>query len=173
MKVTIRRITVADAPEIHAIRSELGARRYQPLRQIPLEEFRATIANRCGLPLDSALQGKVQWVIAVEDRPAGWVSLDVTSRDHGIATVGYTVAEVFRGRGVATEAVKLIVDLAFDPGRLALERLEAVAAVTNSASRRVLVKSGFREEGVARGLLLIDGIRVDHMRFGMLCTDLG
>ncbi|MDP9362932.1 MAG: GNAT family N-acetyltransferase, partial [Chloroflexota bacterium] len=49
-----------------------------------------------------------------------------------------------------------------------LGRLEAVAAVGNAASRRVLEKADFRAEGVARGLLVIGGKRVDHVRYGLL-----
>ncbi len=102
---------------------------------------------------------------------AGWVSLDVTSREHGIASVGYSVSEAYRGLGVATEAVRQIIAIAFDPDGIALDRLEAVAAVENVASRRVLAKAGFREEGIAEKLLIIDGIRVDHVRFGLVRRD--
>ena len=171
MMITIRPVTVTDAPAIHAIRSEPGARRFQPLRQVPLEVLAATIAERSGLPLNDQLQGKVQWVITVHGQPAGWISLDVTSREHGIAAIGYTVGEAFCGRGVATTATKLLIEIAFDRSGLSLERLEAVAAVENLASRRVLMNAGMREEGIARGLLVIDGARVDHMRYGLLRSD--
>jgi ribosomal-protein-alanine N-acetyltransferase len=171
MTIAIRPMTGADAPAIHAIRSEPSARRFQPLRQIPFETLAATIAERASLPRDGRLEGKAQWVIDVEGQPAGWISLDVTSREHGVAGIGYTVGESFRGRGVATTATKLLVELAFDPAGLALQRLEAVAAVENLASRRVLLNAGMREEGIARGLLVIAGARIDHMRFGLLRTD--
>jgi RimJ/RimL family protein N-acetyltransferase len=164
-------MTAADAPAIHAFRSEPSARRFQPLRQVPLEFVAATIAERASLPLDGRLEGKVQWVIAVEGQPAGWISLDVTNREHGIAAIGYTVGEALRGRGAATAATRLVIEVAFDRAGLALERLEAVAAVGNLASRRVLLNAGMREEGIARGLLVIDGTRTDHMRFGLLRTD--
>jgi ribosomal-protein-alanine N-acetyltransferase len=49
-----------------------------------------------------------------------------------------------------------------------MARLEAIAAVDNHASRRVLQKAGFHEEGVAKHLLVINGIRVDHVRFGLV-----
>jgi ribosomal-protein-alanine N-acetyltransferase len=46
--------------------------------------------------------------------------------------------------------------------------VEAVEAVGNAASRRVLEKTGFRCEGIARGLLVIGGERVDHARYAVL-----
>lgn len=170
-RATIRRATSADAPCLHRIRSEPSAARYQPLRPYPPEQLARLLATRANYPLDRRLDGKVQWVIEVDGACAGWVTLDITSREHGVASVGYTVAEAYRGRGLATAAVRAVVALAFDRDGLALERLEAIAAVENIASRRVLVNAGFREEGIAAGLLVIDGVRVDHVRFGLVRDD--
>jgi RimJ/RimL family protein N-acetyltransferase len=169
--ITLRRAQGTDAEVFHAIRLEPSASQYQPLRPYPLERLRSMLEQRASAPLDRNLEGKVQWVIEIEGEPAGWISLDVTSREHGVGSVGYTVSERFRGHGIATEAVKLVTAIAFDPGQVDLARLEAIAAVNNLASRRVLVKAGFREEGIAGGLLVIGGERVDHVRFGLLRVD--
>jgi RimJ/RimL family protein N-acetyltransferase len=166
----LRRATAADAGWMSAIRQEPSASRYQPLRLYSIERLRAILAARESLPLDATLQGKVQWAVESGGVGAGWVSLDITSREHGIGALGYTIGEAFRGRGLATWAVRQVIALAFDPHGLDLQRLEAVASVDNLASRRVLAKAGFAEEGIARGLLVIGGDRVDHVRFGLLPT---
>ncbi len=168
LAVSIRRATAADASCLNRIRAEASVRRYQPIHQHTLERMAAILARRESMPLDRDLEGKVQWVIECDGQCAGWVSLDVTSREHGVASVGYSVSEAFRGRGLATGAVRQVIAIAFDPNGPALDRLEANAAVENAASRRVLVKAGFREEGIAAGLLMIDGIRVNHARFGLV-----
>ena len=64
-----------------------------------------------------------------------------------MSTLGYTVTETMQGRGVATAAVREAIRIAFGP--LGLERIEAVAAVENVASRRVLEKaaSSSKESG--------------------------
>jgi RimJ/RimL family protein N-acetyltransferase len=67
--------------------------------------------------------------------------------------------------------VREAIRIAFGAGGLGLERIEAVAAVENVASRRVLEKSGFQFEGIRRGLLRIQGRRVDHACYGILVTD--
>jgi len=169
--IRLRRATAGDAGCLFAIRTEPSSSRYQPLRMYSLERLRAMLTARQGLPLDRSLDGKVQWVVESDGSCAGWISLDVTSREHGTAAVGYTIGEAFRGRGLATGAVRQLITIAFDPDGLDLERLEAVAAVDNLASRRVLAKAGFIEEGIARGLLVIAGERVDHVRFGLLRPD--
>lgn len=166
--VTIRRATAGDAGFLHSVRAEPSAGRYQPLRAYSLRQLQMLLARRVTAPLDASLDSKVQWVVAADGMPAGWISLDVTSREHGVGSVGFTISEAFQGQGFATGALRQIIAIAFDPDGIALERLEAVAAVENLASRRVLIKAGFREEGIAEGLLEIDGIRVDHVRFGLL-----
>ncbi len=166
--VSIRRATAADAPCLNRIRAERSVRRYQPIHQHTLERMTSILARRESLPLNRDLDGKVQWVIECDGACAGWVALDVTSREHGIASVGYSVSEAFRGRNLATGAVRRVIAIAFDPDGLALDRLEANAAVENVASRRVLIKAGFRDEGIAEKLLVIDGVRVDHVRFGLV-----
>lgn len=170
-QVTLRRATSDDASLLHAIRQEPAARAYQPLRAYSLARLREMLVHRGEAPLNATFAGKAQWVVRADGESAGWITLDVTSREHGVASVGYTLATSFHGRGIATAAVLALIDIAFDAHALALQRLEAVAAVPNVASQRVLEKAGFRREGVASGLLVIAGERVDHVRFGLLRTD--
>ncbi len=172
MNGTLRRAEPDDAPLIHAWRSEPSARRFQPLRPLTVGQLRDALRRRRAEPLDGTLAGEVQWLMLDDGAPAGWITLQVTSREHGLAVVGYTVAAAHRGRGLATAALGDVVRLAFDPHGLDLWRLEAVAATANVASCRVLEKAGFTNEGRARGLLVIAGVRVDHERYGLLRTDL-
>ncbi|CAN5801815.1 hypothetical protein BH24CHL3_BH24CHL3_05750 [soil metagenome] len=169
--VTIRRATAADAEFLLGVRSEPSASRFQPLWSYALERLHNILLSRASDPLDASFSAKAQWVIECNAIPAGWITLDITSREHGVASVGYTVAEEFRGLRVASRALALVIAAAFDAGELDLSRLEAVAAVENVASHRVLTRNGFRDERIAKGLLVINGVRVDHLRFGLLRTD--
>ncbi len=169
--MTLRRATVEDAPRIPAWRAEPSASRYQPLHRHTLEELRDILAERAAHRLGPDLAGKVQWIVEAGGEPVGWFSLDVTSREHGIAAVGYTIAEAHRRRGYATAALRALLPLALSPADADLWRLEAVAAAENAASRRVLERTGFRYEGIARAYLVIAGRRVDHARYALLRPD--
>ncbi len=57
-------------------------------------------------------------------------------------SVGYWLGEPFWGQGLATEAVHSLIDHAFTYG--SMRELTGACRVTNPASRRVLVKSGFQ-----------------------------
>lgn len=166
--VQLRRAEPGDAAFFSAVRAEPSAGMFQPLRPYTESQLRAILSARSSLPLDRHLNGKVQWVILGGVQAAGWISLDVTSRDHDIASVGYTIGDAFRGRQVASRALRLLVEIAFDPDQVDLERLEAVVAVGNIASQHVLERNGFAREGIAPGLLRIRGKRMDHLRYGLL-----
>ncbi|KAK1273016.1 hypothetical protein QJS04_geneDACA009709 [Acorus gramineus] len=63
------------------------------------------------------------------------------------AEVGYALAFKYWGRGIVTRAMKMVVHLAFEEWPQ-LERIEALVALENVSSQRVLEKAGFFKEGV-------------------------
>ena len=60
--------------------------------------------------------------------------------------LGYMITEEYRGKGYATEAVKAIIEYAFQ--QAGQEYLLALIDFDNSASRRVVEKLGFAYHGV-------------------------
>lgn len=80
-------------------------------------------------------------------------------------TLGYWMGESFAGQGLMTEAVATTLPFVF--GSLALHRMHAATLPNNLASRRVLEKNGFREEGFSEHYLQIDGKWADHVLFGL------
>jgi RimJ/RimL family protein N-acetyltransferase len=171
VQVRLRTVCVEDAEMVASWRSQASARRYQPLREMPFQELREQIAKRSKNEMTPEAEGKFQWIIETDDGPVGWIGLTMISREHGLATIGYTIAEAFRGKGYATAAVKGVQPIAFDPKQLDLARLEAVAAVDNIASRSVLERAGFEFEGIARAYLVVNGERIDHARYALLRMD--
>ncbi|MDZ4840823.1 MAG: GNAT family protein [Hyphomicrobium aestuarii] len=86
------------------------------------------------------------------------------------AELGYWMGTKFTGAGLMTEAVGAIVRYAF--GQLKLHRIEAATLPHNAASIRVLENNGFQREGLARSYLEIDGVWRDHIRFGLIESDI-
>lgn len=77
------------------------------------------------------------------------------------AELGYWLAPEARGRGLMHRAVRLVLDFAFDPDGLDLERVSWQAYVGNLASLAVAWRCGFRLEGQVRGHALQRGRRRD------------
>jgi ribosomal-protein-alanine N-acetyltransferase len=86
-----------------------------------------------------------------------------------MATIGYWMGERNANRGYMTKAMRAIIPFAF--GSLHLHRLEAACLPHNIPSIRLLEKVGFRREGMARGLVCINGRWQDHIRFALLAED--
>jgi len=59
----------------------------------------------------------------------------------GVVEIGYGIAESRQGRGIATDAVSQLIDLARRAGDA--HRIVATTALDNIASQRVLAKAGF------------------------------
>ena len=86
------------------------------------------------------------------------------------AHLGYWIDRGAAGQGVASLAVALVCDHAFGP--VGLHRLQADVRPENGPSRRLVQRLGFREEGLFRGYLDIDGDWRDHIGHALLSTDL-
>ena len=85
------------------------------------------------------------------------------------AYVGYWVDQAVAGRGVMPTALALVVDHCFGPARL--HRIEANIRPENVASKRVVEKLGFRDEGLHHRYLAIDGAYRDHIGYAVTVED--
>jgi len=85
------------------------------------------------------------------------------------ASIGYWVSRHVAGRGIIPTAVALAGDHCFT--ELGLHRLEINIRPENAASLRVVAKLGFRDEGVRRRYLHIDGDWRDHRTFALTAEE--
>ncbi len=91
------------------------------------------------------------------------------ARPQLVGELAYVVAPAARGRGLASEAIRLLSGWAF--GDLGLARLELRIEPTNTASQRVAVKAGFQREGLLRSAFVLRGRRTDVVLYSRLPTD--
>lgn len=81
-------------------------------------------------------------------------------------SLGYWIGESYSRQGYMTESLAAVLNFGFV--RLGLHRIEAACLADNEASRGLLLKSGFHEEGIAREYLRINGRWQDHLLFAVL-----
>jgi RimJ/RimL family protein N-acetyltransferase len=120
------------------------------------------------------LRGEALHLALVEphDRTAvlGGVSLAEVRPDQGRAAVGYWLSPTARGRGAATQAVRLLAGWAFT--ELGLARLELTCGPDNESSQRVAERCGFTREGLLRSHVPFKAGRRDSVIFGLLPGEL-
>ena len=111
------------------------------------------------------------WLVADrrQDRAIGSCTLFRFDPRHRRAEVGYALRSDHWGRGLAAEAVALALDWGFRT--LALHRIEADIDPRNEASRRLLLRLGFRSEGVLRERFFVGEQASDSEMFGLLAQD--
>ena len=85
---------------------------------------------------------------------------------HRSAELGYWLGEAYWGRGLATEAVRGVVEWAFASFDLA--RIYAGVLVWNPASARVLEKAGFQFEARLRQAVTKEGVTMDELMYAIL-----
>ena len=101
------------------------------------------------------------------DRLLGAVGIDRVV--HGSGEIGYWMAPWGRGRGVATDATRMLAREAFAHG---VQRLDLHTEPENIASQRVAIAAGFTREGIRRsGGLGRDGSRHDQIVWARLAGD--
>ncbi len=119
-----------------------------------------------------ASDGRLQpFVIETQGRLVGQMHLfGIAWGSLRSASAGYWVAESCAGQGIVPSALAAACDHAFLV--LGLHRVEVNIRPENTASLRVVEKLGFREEGLRRRYLHIDGQWRDHRSFALTSEDL-
>src|SRR5215471_650401 len=141
-------------PETPLYRSGLGP--YMAMARSMRREARQSLA----LP----------WVVWCGGRFAGQLTIgSIQWGSARSAQVGYWIDEMYAGRGVTPTALAMAMDHCFFV--VGLHRVEANIRPENHASRRVVEKLGFREEGLRRRSLHIDGAWRDHLCYAMTAED--
>jgi RimJ/RimL family protein N-acetyltransferase len=109
----------------------------------------------------------INFAITIDDQVIGGIGLE--RRDdvyHKTALIGYWLSEELWGKGIITEAVKLVTQYAFT--HLGVIRLQAGVLSKNPASMRVLEKAGYAKEGVLRKAAIKGGEVMDEHVYAIL-----
>ncbi len=170
--VAIRPLQITDASVMAAmnLRNRADIERVSPPQPLDTCTELGQAARITSILRECAQGGRAHWTILVDGVLAGDISLHAIHRGPvQTANVGYMVDAAFRGRGVATAAVRLVVEHAFD--QLQLHRLDAGAMPSNLGSQRVLEKAGFTRVGLMRRYLFIAGSWEDHVLYELVGAD--
>jgi RimJ/RimL family protein N-acetyltransferase len=142
-RLIIRRFREDDIPALTAYRSDPNVYRYLPWDSYDENKARALVEE-----LKDKEPGEPgRYFFALEDKSTRKLIGDLylrTEDDKRLAEIGYVFALSSQGKGLATEAVRALLEYAF--GTLQMHRLIARAVADNAASLKLLERFGFRKE---------------------------
>ena len=165
-RLRLRAIRHDDAEAIVAIFGSEEAMRFLSHPLVDTLEKAVELINRFNAPFQNGTG--LNWGITLhgDDRMIGMCGTDDWNRTDRHVDIGYSLRPSHWGHGYATEAARALVDWCFD--QLAVHRIQADCTDGNSASEHVLLKCGFKVEGIWRESCWEHERFVDIKQFGLL-----
>ncbi|SBV36682.1 putative N-acetyltransferase [uncultured Stenotrophomonas sp.] len=168
-RLRLREVRNDDAPALYAIHSDPRVMRYwsHPAWTEPAQAERKV----ADIQRQRREQDILVWAIADtgDDHLIGTSAVFAIDLTQGRAEIGYSLHRSWHGRGLASEALRLILRHLFD--ELELRRIEADADPRNEASWRLLERLGFVREGLLRERWHVNGEICDTALYGLLRRD--
>lgn len=170
-RFTLRRVIRDDVPGIYNMRSNPEVMRFipRPLSQTPADA--EAVFNMMDEKIEQ--NAGLNWAIALREQPESFLGVIGIFRidlDNYRGELGYMLLPEHWNKGVVSELIPIILQFGFKT--LNLHSIEAIIDPGNHASRRVLEKSGFRQEAYFRENCFWDGQFLDAVVFSVLEKDL-
>lgn len=169
-RLRLRRITQADAEAIFFLRSDENAMRY-------IDKERAADINEAVRLINVIEEAIVKneaitWALELKDgngELAGAIGFWRIIKEHFRAEIGYTLHPGQWGKGIMSEALKMVIEFGFR--QMQLHSIEAHINPGNTASAVLLEKSGFVREGYFREDYYFRGKFLDTAVYTLLERD--
>ncbi|WP_285471064.1 GNAT family protein [Actinoplanes sp. NBRC 101535] len=168
-RLVLRRFRASDATALAAYRSDPDVARYQTW-DAPFPPTKAETAVRNFAASSPDRAGYFQY--AVEHVADEVLIGDVYVRLHDNlkqAEIGFTMAPAYQGKGLATEAVRAVLDRLFRVQ--GLHKVTGECDARNERSAALLQRVGFRREGLLRQQTFLKGEWTDDLIFGLLAEE--
>jgi ribosomal-protein-alanine N-acetyltransferase len=166
-RLILRQSVPGDAADLFSLHGDPEVQKYDsepPLQEIGeavalIEQNRQRFASKQAITWGIVLKG--------ENHVIGGLGFYFWDKSYYKADLGYSVARPYWRRGIATEALRAVMQFGFETMRL--HRINVDTRMDNIASVRLMQKSGFQHEGVRRECIRnADGTYQSWGLFGML-----
>lgn len=143
-RLRYRKLTDADAPEILALRGNPETMRFIPRPLLTDIDGALAHIKMINDKIEENLD--INWAVTEKDnnKCIGIMGFYRTQPEHFRSELGYMILPEYWGKGYVTEAVKTLLDFAFNT--LNFHSIEAVIDSRHTVSERVLQKNGFTKE---------------------------
>jgi ribosomal-protein-alanine N-acetyltransferase len=169
MKVEIRPHKVSDAKRLFEIVSDTKYIKYVErmggVKRVKTLEDEIQFLKKAKKDLKKGFT--IGYTIVVDGRVQGAIALMINQHRKFITEVGYLLSSEMWGKGITTEALKMMSQSAF--AKYNIKRIELVVHPNNKASIRVAEKAGYKKEGKMRnGILTGEGKSIDSIMYSLI-----
>jgi len=140
-------------------------------RQVPLPINHVEVIAQVKSMMADQEKEKCRWFIAetIDGSAVGMAGLEAINTLHGNAIMPVFIAEPWRRSGVGIRISGMIIDLAFK--QLRLHRVATVYRADNAASKALVNRLGFKQEGTSRQSWFSHGQYFDLVNVGVLVDE--
>ena len=169
-RLFFRKLTADDAASFFRDHSLPDLIRYQSWKPTSIDEIHDFISKQQALAIDT-YDTWFQMAICLKNdgQFIGDCGFHFSDPEGYQVDIGYTIAPEFQGNGYAVESAMAMVAFLFSA--LKKHRICGYVDPENSASIRVLEKTGFRKEAHFRKSVMIDGKWCDDVVYAILDDD--
>lgn len=114
-------------------------------------------------------KSKLRWMFAVETLDnvlVGFVNLSAPDYKNGTFGMSFCINSQYRHNGYGLDAARIVLRYAFH--ELRLQKCNSGCVSINAASRALHLKLGFKEEGLRRRSIYMNGRYYDDLMLGLL-----
>lgn len=141
LKIELRNLRFSDAKRIYEVISNPNFVYF--VNPSSFEAYEKLLAKK----IEKKKKGlEYNYAILYDGKVVGSIGIKINCHRPYNGEINYFIDEKFWGRGIATKAVCLAEEIAFQ--KLKLNRIEILMNPKNIASRKVAIKAGYKKEGV-------------------------
>ena len=161
----LRELSDADPAELLRCLADPELTRYIEFEPFTAQSVRGLLEWAQRTRAESPRRTFARAIYLADGALAGLCSLVLRDPERTRAEIGYVVGRDHGGKGIATAAVGLLLELGFS--ELGVQRIEALCDPENRASQRVLEKIGMTREALLPRSVWQKGAWRDRVRYGV------
>ena len=168
-RLLLRQITPDDVQEVFELRSNPETMKFIPR---PLVTSHEEALGHIKMIQDKIESNEgINWAITLkpDNKLLGIIGHYRIKWEHFRSEIGYMLLPETHGKGIATEAIQLIIDYGFN--KMKMHSLEGIIDPENTGSARVLEKNGFVKEAHFKENEFFDGKFIDSVIYSLLKKD--
>lgn len=169
-RLLLRKMEIADAPVLYKYWSDEEVTKYMNILSFEsIKQAEDMIAFLNSL----SVEGKAfRWSIICKSNKQilGTCGFNNWDKENQRAEIGYELGKEHWGQGFMTEALSALISHGFE--MMELNRIQALAEPANVLSRKILMKLGFKEEGLLRQYEKARGNFIDINMYSIVKNDI-